>query len=47
MIDENIEFILQGINQNFDDKEYAFMLLEMLIFALESNKGMSLVEAKI
>jgi len=46
-LDENIEFLLQAIVKYFGDNEYSFMLLEMMIFSLESTKGMSLIEEKI
>lgn len=46
-LEQNIEFIFQALDEEFKDKEYAFMLFEMIIFALNSNKGMFLIEEKI
>ena len=47
ILDENIEFILKTLDKDFSDNEYSYILFEMLIYALESKKGMSLIEDKI
>lgn len=43
-IDHNIECILQNIDDTFADNEYAYMLFELIIYALNSKKGLAQIE---
>ena len=46
-IDENIEFILKHVDNDFSENEYAYMLFEMMLYALYSKKGMAYIEEHI
>lgn len=43
-LDENIEFILNEVNHAFAKNEYSYMLFEILVYALNSKKGMGYLE---
>jgi len=46
-IDQNIEFILQKVDERFSDNEHAYLLFELMVYALSSKKGMALIEENI
>ncbi len=43
-IDENIEFLLDEVNHLFAKNEYSYILFELLVYTLNSKKGMDYLE---
>jgi hypothetical protein len=43
-LDENIEFILQNVDHIFEKNEYSYILFELLVYALNSKKGIGYLE---
>jgi hypothetical protein len=46
-IDDNIELVLKHVDNDFSENEYAYMLFEMMLYALYSKKGISYIEESI
>jgi hypothetical protein len=44
---ENIEDILMQVDNRFAENEYAYMLFEMMLYALNSKKGIAYIEESI
>jgi len=44
---ENIEDILMHVDNRFSENEYAYMLFEMMLYALYSKKGIAYIEESI
>ena len=43
-LDQNIEFLLDEVNHLFAKNEHAYILFELLVFSLDSKKGMEYLE---
>ncbi len=46
-VDSNIEFILQRVDNKFAENEHAYMLFELMTYALSSKKGIAYIEEMI
>ncbi len=46
-IDANIEHILQYVDNDFTENEYAYMLFELVLYALHSKKGLAYIEESV
>jgi len=46
-IDQNIEFILQKVDHDFEEYENAYMLFELMVYALSAKNGLEYIEEAI
>ena len=46
-IDQNIEFILQKVDHDFEEYENSYMLFELMVYALSAKNGLEYIEEAI